>query len=55
MTLRDDRFLTIDLDIDRSLFVTRWKLESADITDENIIKDIISDISCKIEQYQPKY
>lgn len=55
MTLRDDRFITIDLDIDRSLFVTRWKLESADITDENIIKDIISDISCKIEQFRPLY
>ena len=55
MTLRDDRFLTIDMDIDRSLFITRWKKESADITDDNIVKDIISDISNKIEQYQPKY
>lgn len=55
MTLRNDRYIIIEMDMERSLFITRWKQESVDISDENIVKEIISDISVKIEQYQPKY
>ena len=49
MILRDDRYITIDMNIERSLYITRWKKESGEITDESVVKEIIGDISAKIE------
>ena len=55
MILRDDRYITIDMDLDRSLYITRWKKESGDITDDSVVKEIVDDISNKIEQFRPLY
>ena len=55
MILRDDRYITIDMNIERSLYITRWKKESGEITDESVVKEIIGDISDKIEKFRPLY
>ncbi|MCQ2975978.1 MAG: hypothetical protein MJ211_14350 [Bacteroidales bacterium] len=55
MILRDDDYITILMDYEKSLFVTRWKSESANIEKEEDVKEIIHDISIKLSENKPKY
>ena len=55
MILRDDKYITISFDEAQSLFRTRWKQGSGDISDSEEVKSIISDICKKLEMSRPKY
>ncbi|MBR4214557.1 MAG: hypothetical protein IKR94_04470 [Bacteroidales bacterium] len=55
MTLRDDDYINITMDEDKSLYRTVWKRASSDIYDSEEIKSIINDICNKLEMCRPKY
>ena len=55
MILRDDKYITISFDETQSLFKTRWKQASSDISDSEVVKSIIADICQKLEMCRPKY
>ncbi|MBP5504392.1 MAG: hypothetical protein J6Y24_16585 [Bacteroidales bacterium] len=54
MILRDDRYITITMDEDKSLFRTCWKEASSNITDTEELKSIITDICQKLVISHPR-